>query len=427
MAVSPAGVSAGCLRPCVSTRRSRSASTTRAVSASTTTTSAPSPVSAARPPPTASATSAGSDRTSDEVALAPVDLDALEHLRRRPRDRLLELVQPLQEGAELELAEELLHGRAIGRRRHELVEVDLDLEVAVDGRKLFRADRVGGRRAQVLAPLLARDGVEIRVDALHRAEPNQELGRGLVADTGHSRDVVRGVALEADEVGHELRPDAVALHDPLGGVDDHVRDPARGHHDAHVLGGELERIPVGRDDADPVAGRLRLGRQRADDVVGLLARDAEVAVAERLDDRLEVRHLLAQQVGHRPAMGLVLGVQLDARRRLLVPGHEHRCRAVVGQELHQHVGHPEQRVRREPVHRLQLLRQRVEGAVGEAVAVDQEDVALLGRGVVEVQILRLSLLHRGHPSQRIRAGSRRHTPAPILFRACLATRQSPTA
>ena len=279
----------------------------------------------------------------------------------------------------------------------------------------FERDRVVGGRAQVLAPLLARDGVEIRVDALHRPEPDQELGRRLVADAGHPRDVVRGVALEADEVGHELGADAVALDDPLGRVDHHVRHPPRRHHDADVLGGELERVPVGRDHADLVAGRLRLRGERADDVVGLLAGDAQIAIAERLDDRLEVRHLLAEQVGHRPAVRLVLGVEFDARGRLLVPGHEHGRRAVVGQELHQHVRHPEQRVRREPVHRLQLLRQGEEGAVGKAVAVDQEDVALLGRRVVEVQILRLSLLDRGHPSQRIRGRVAQARARPLLF------------
>ena len=54
-----------------------------------------------------------------------------------------------------------------------------------------------------------------------------------------------------------------------------------------------------------------LGEAR-DHVVGLVALDPHVLVAERLDQRLEVRPLLAQQVGPRLALGLV-GLVLPAR------------------------------------------------------------------------------------------------------------------
>src|SRR4051812_20274406 len=76
-------------------------------------------------------------------------------------------------------------------------------------------------------PLLARHGGQVRQDALERAEPDQKVGGGLVADARHARDVVRGVALETDEVGHEPRLDAVAGHDPVRGVDVDLGDPAR--------------------------------------------------------------------------------------------------------------------------------------------------------------------------------------------------------
>ena len=95
------------------------------------------------------------------------------------------------------------------------------------------------------------------VDALDAAELHQQVGGGLLADAGHALDVVGAVALEADEVGDLLGADAVALADPLGRVDDHVRDAARRHHDADVVGGQLERVTVGGDDADAVAGRAR--------------------------------------------------------------------------------------------------------------------------------------------------------------------------
>ena len=52
-------------------------------------------------------------------------------------------------------------------------------------------------------------------------------------------------------------------------------------------------------------GGVGARRERRDHVVGLPALELEVPVAERLDDRPEVRELLAQQVRHRPAALLV--------------------------------------------------------------------------------------------------------------------------
>ena len=53
---------------------------------------------------------------------------------------------------------------------------------------------------QVLLALGARDLVDRVQHLLERAELLQELRGGLVADARDARDVVRGVALEADQV-----------------------------------------------------------------------------------------------------------------------------------------------------------------------------------------------------------------------------------
>ena len=255
--MSPAGVSAGCLRPCVSTRWSRSASTTRAVVGldhdhvgAVARRPPPGRRRPRAPPRPASARSVGERRPRATRARPPRAPRPA-----RPGTASSSSSRRFRSARNSSLRKSSFIVERSGGARHELVEVDVDLEVAVDRRELLRADRVVGRRAQVLAPLLARDGVEIRVDALHRPEPAPAARPPSCRRCpGTPGDVVRGVALEADEVGHELGADAVALHDPLGRVDDHVGDPARRHHDADVArrragrrrGRSRRRRPCGR-------------------------------------------------------------------------------------------------------------------------------------------------------------------------------------
>ena len=218
-----------------------------------------------------------------------------------------------------------------------------------------------------------------------------QLPRGLVADPGNARDVVRGVALQADEVRHLVRPHAVAQLDPLGRVDVDVRHAARRHHQADVRRAELEGVAVGRDDAGLDARLVRAGRQRRDHVVRLPALELEVAVAERLDDRAEVRELLAQEVRHRPAALLVDDVRRlrDGRpvRRPRVPRNRDAARLVVGEQLEEHVREAEERVRRKAVACRELFGEGEEGAIGEVVAVDEEELGLPCGAVVELQLL----------------------------------------
>src|SRR5204863_7835469 len=117
-----------------------------------------------------------------------------------------------------------------------------------------------------------------------------------------------------------------------------------------------------------------LTRERGDHVVGLEAVDAYVAVAERVDQRVERGPLLAQQVGARAALGLVFGVDLLAAGPAGIPDDERRRRAVLGQKLHEHRREAEDRVRGLALGRSERVRQREESAVYERVAVDQEQL-----------------------------------------------------
>ncbi len=166
----------------------------------------------------------------------------------RGRQRLVERVDPAEEPAKLEAPEDLLELRAIGRAGDEIVRVDVELEVAPHGREELRGSRLLGVLGHGLRARRRELGCVLE-HALERAVLRDQLPCGLVADPGDPRDVVAGVALEPDEVGHLVWAYAVAQLDALGRVDVDVRDATRGHHQADVLGDELERIPVGRDDA----------------------------------------------------------------------------------------------------------------------------------------------------------------------------------
>ena len=228
---------------------------------------------------------------------------------------------------------------------------------------------------QVLLALGAGDLVDAGEHALEVAEPLEQLGGGLVADAGDARDVVAGVALEADEVGDQLGRDAVAVDHALAVVDLRVGDPARGRHDPHALADELVRVAVAGHDHHGDAAAARLLDERGDHVVGLEALDGDVPVAERLDQRAQVRPLELEQVGPGGALGLVVGRDLLAARHPGVPDHDGRHLAVVGEDLHEHRREAEDRVGGPAVGGRDRLREGEERAVGERVAVDQEQLA----------------------------------------------------
>ena len=345
---------------------------------------------------------ADSSGSSAESPFAPGDGRAGRDPLAR-RHRLVELVDPPEQRPELELPERLAQLRAVGRREDELGRVAVELEVAPHRREHLRRARLLRELRQVLLAR-RRQLLDVLEHVLERAVLRDELAGGLVPDAGDAGDVVGRVALEPDEVGDLLGPDPVARLDALGRVDVDVAHAARRHHQADVLRDELERVAVGRDDARLDPGLVGARRERRDHVVRLPALELEVAVAERLDDRPQVRELLAEQVRHRPAAFLVDDVgRLGLRRavhRPRVPGDRDALRPVVGEELEEHVREAEQRVGREALARRELLGQREERAVGEVVAVDEEELGVARGRVVEVELGARERLRR-HRSESI--------------------------
>ena len=163
--------------------------------------------------------------------------------RRRPRP------SPLRGGAAGRAARTRGRPRAGSRGRargRHVLEVDVRLHVAHRRRERLRHARVVGVVGQVLLALGAGDLVDARQDGLEVAELLEQVRGGLVADARDAGDVVRGVALEAVEVGDQLGRDAVAVDDGVAVVDLRLGDAAAGRH--HRMPGSISwnmsRSPV---------------------------------------------------------------------------------------------------------------------------------------------------------------------------------------
>ncbi len=134
----------------------------------------------------------GREQRGERVAVAPLRSDrVLLALDDRSRHRRLELVDATQQGAELEAAEELAHGRPVGRLGQRLLRLEVERQVALDRRQQLRSLGVLAVLDQRLAPLLPRHRVDVRVDALERSEADEQVGRGLVADARARRECRR--------------------------------------------------------------------------------------------------------------------------------------------------------------------------------------------------------------------------------------------
>ena len=182
-----------------------------------------------------------------ELALLPGHLRPLDAHRHR-RDSLVQVVDAAEEVAELESPEHLAQLRTVGWLQYELRGIAVELEIAPHRRELLGLACLVGVLGQVLAPS-RRQLADVIEDALERAVLRHQLTRRLVPDPGNSGDVVRRVALQADEVRHLVRSDSVARLDAFGCVHVHVGDAAGRHHQAHVVGYELKRVAVRRHDA----------------------------------------------------------------------------------------------------------------------------------------------------------------------------------
>ncbi|MNV49178.1 hypothetical protein D3C71_1411220 [compost metagenome] len=88
---------------------------------------------------------------------------------------------------------------------------------------------------------------------------------------------------------------------------------------------------------------MALQGQRADHIIGFHAGDAQDAQAQRFDDAAHRLDLRAQVVGHRRAVGLVVGIQVVTEGLAGRIDHEGDVLGALLQGGAQHVDHAEQR------------------------------------------------------------------------------------
>ena len=215
--------------------------------------------------------------------------------------------------------------------------------VGLDGRVL--ADRaqhigqvglvaVGGQ----LGALPRLDGlvVDVVIDALQTAELRNQRQRGFFADAGHAGDVVRRIAHQALDVDELRRLDAVLLADG-GGVHEDGLFVGR-QQNRRCIVHKLQAVAVtGSQQRRAARGLARCG-QRAENIVGLPARLADLHKAKVGQQLLQNRHLLGQLLGHAVAGGLVAVVGgVAERRRALIPRDGDGVGLVRRQQVEQYI------------------------------------------------------------------------------------------
>ena len=221
---------------------------------------------------------------------------------------------------------------------------------------------------------LGRLRVDVGEDPVEAAVLVDQLRRRLLADAGNAGQVVARIAAQRRVLRVQRRRDPGLLLDAGLVVERVVADAAPVVEDLHMrVDDQLIAVAIARHDDHVVTVGDQQVDGGGDQVVGFPAGAVDRGDPDRVEHLADEAHLLAEDVGRRCALRLVLGLRLVTERRLgPVECHQHAVGLVVLQHVDQH--------RREPEHGVGHLtaggghvgREREERAVGERVAVDDE-------------------------------------------------------
>ena len=288
-------------------------------------------------------------------------------LDRLGRGLLRAAAQLLQPRLELEPFEEVTELVLVGGVHRQVVDSNVETDVAVDRRKLPGQRQLVHGRTQVVADLaLHLPGVGD--DLVQRAELGEPLGRGLRTHLRHARNVVHRVAHQGQVVD-----DLFGSHAVLGDHAVPVESGLRHRVDqGDVVGHKLGHVLVPRGNHGAPRGAGGLGGERADDVVSLHPGDSEQRHAHGLDDVEDRLDLHAQIVRHARPVRLVFREHFVAERRAAgVEDHGDRAALEVGGQFAQHADDPADCARGKAVQGAQV-RQRMERPEKIGRAVDEQ-------------------------------------------------------
>ena len=313
----------------------------------------------------------GGDRTRGEPLAGEVEAALVDRLGTLA---VGDLEQPgAQVTTELELVEQLEAGRAVPGRQREVGRRQLEVEVAHELVEASVAHHVGEVLAQRLT-LLAGDLVGAGDDVVEAVVGVDPLRGEALADPRDAREVVGGLADQRGELGVARRRHAVLGLDRLGCHARELGDATHRVEDRAGVGHELERVAVAGEDQHLEPLGPRLGREGGDDVVGLEPLLLQVRDPQHVEHPLDQRQLGGELRGRLVATRLVVGVLLEAERLArLVEGHADVGRLLVAEHVDQHRGEAVDGIGVLALDRREVLdREREEGAVGQRVAVEQE-------------------------------------------------------
>ena len=283
------------------------------------------------------------------------------------------LAQPLQERAELqelEQSQDLLGAR---RRHGKVVDLHGQVEVASQFHQ-FTVEANGLLRVLQRRPQLRALFVESVVDPVYAAVAVDEPGRRLLSHPRHPWQVVRGVASQRC-VGHVVGGlHAGPLLDRGRVVDIVVGDaPPRVEHGDASHRHQLEGVAIAGHDRRLQSLRLGLGGQRGQHIVRLETGSLDAADAESLQDLSQQPQLLPEDLRRGGAIGLVAVEPLVAERPARKGERNGDAfRPVVPEQVDQHRGEAVHGVGHLPGRRPHLLRERVEGPIGQRMPVDEK-------------------------------------------------------
>ena len=172
-----------------------------------------------------------------------------------------DLVQPVEQGTELEGREEPAHLRGIPLPHDAVLGADLERQIGDDTRQLLVQGQLRRGRQHVVLQLPAQL-VPVLEQRLDRAVLLDQLRGGLLPHPRDTGDVVGGVALQRHVLEVLRRRHAEALLHAGLVVQDDVGDPATVEHHLDPRANELEEVAVRRHDHrvhDPARLRARRG------------------------------------------------------------------------------------------------------------------------------------------------------------------------